>query len=247
MNVSSCRYGAPVFASLPHFNRADSSLRDKVIGLNPDDEKHDFAITLEPTTGIPLKVQARLQVNVLLEPSKTVSLFNDVPTIYFPVMWFSLDVETADMFMDDLKTLLSLSDVFKYIGAILVIVGSLTIFIVALLYLLSRQQANSVANDKASKPRMIASTGNKTELMYLDTSGAADDGHVRNDRKLYPIPVAPIECKSNAGDRLPTDDQCFDEADPRRDLKTGRSLSAASLVRSQDLVFLRLDDQFRIL
>lgn len=247
MNVSSCRYGAPVFASLPHFNRADPSLRDKVIGLNPDEERHDFSITLEPTTGIPLKVQARLQVNVLLESSKTVSLFKDVPTIYFPVMWFSLDVETTEIFLDDLKTLLSLSDVFTYIGAILVLVGSLTIFTVALLYLLSRQRANSVANDKASKPRMIASTGNKTELMYLDTSAAADDGHVRSDRKLYPTSVTSVECKSSGGDGLPTEDPCFDEADPRRDLKTGRSLSSASLVRSQDLVFLRLDDQFRIL
>lgn len=47
LNVSACRYGAPVFASLPHFNRADPSLKEQVTGLNPDEE-HDFFITLEP-------------------------------------------------------------------------------------------------------------------------------------------------------------------------------------------------------
>ncbi|XP_076655822.1 protein croquemort [Halictus rubicundus] len=191
MNVSSCRYGAPVFASLPHFHRADPSLRESVIGLNPDEDKHDFSITLEPTTGIPLKVSAMLQVNVLLEPSKTVSLYKEVPTIYFPVLWFTLEVEATDMFVDDLKTLLSLPDVFRYIGAILVLVGSLTIFTVALLYLLSRQRANSVANDKAIKPHMLVSPGNKSELIYLDTNEGKDDAHMRNDRKLYP---SSIEC-----------------------------------------------------
>lgn len=191
MNVSSCRYGAPVFVSLPHFHRADPSLRERVVGLNPDEELHDFAITLEPTTGIPLKVSARLQVNVLLEPSKIVSLYKEVPTIYFPVFWFTLDVEATDEFVDDLKTLLSLPDVFRYIAVILFLVGSLTIFTVALLYLLSRQRANSVASDKATKPRMIVSAGNKSELMYLDTTEGADDAHVRNDRRLYP---SSIEC-----------------------------------------------------
>ncbi|XP_076297743.1 protein croquemort [Lasioglossum baleicum] len=191
MNVSSCRYGAPVFVSLPHFHRADPSLRERLVGLNPDEEMHDFSIMLEPTTGIPLKVSARLQVNVLLEPSKTVSLYKEVPTIYFPMFWFTLDVEATDEFVDDLKTLLSLPDVFRYIGVILFLVGSLTIFTVALLYLLSRQRANSAASDKATKPRMIVSAGNKSELMYLDNSEGADDVHVRNDRKLYP---SSIEC-----------------------------------------------------
>lgn len=191
LNVSSCRYGAPVFVSLPHFHRADPSLRERVVGMNPDEENHDFSITLEPTTGIPLKVSARLQVNVLLEPSKTVSLYKEMPTIYFPVFWFTLDVEATDKFVDDLKTLLSVPDVFRYISAILFLVGSLTIFTVALLYLLSRQRANSVASDKATKPRMIVSAGNKSELMYLDTNEAGDDGHARNDRRLYP---ASIEC-----------------------------------------------------
>ncbi|KZC14662.1 Protein croquemort, partial [Dufourea novaeangliae] len=217
MNVSACRYGAPVFVSLPHFNRADPSLGEKVIGLEPDEEKHDFSITLEPTTGIPLKVSARLQVNVLLESSKTVSLFKDVPTIYFPVMWFTLEVEATDQFVNDLKSLLSVSDMCIYIGAILVLIGSLIIFTVALLYLVSRQRANSVAGDKVidvsfyfisinsflsrrriimnisqeTKPRIISSTGNKSELMYLDTSGGNEDGHVRNDRRLYP---SSIEC-----------------------------------------------------
>ena len=190
MNVSACRYGAPVFASLPHFNRADPNLRDQVIGLSPDDE-HDFSITLEPTTGIPLRVTAKLQINVLLEPSKTVSLFKNVPTIYFPVMWFSLEVEATDKFVNSLKSLLMVPDVFMYAGGIMVLVGSLIICTMALLHLLNRQRASSIATDKAAKPAIISSAVDKSELMYLDKGGVAEDAHVRSDRKLYPTT---IEC-----------------------------------------------------
>ncbi|XP_029042884.1 protein croquemort-like [Osmia bicornis bicornis] len=184
MNVTACRYGAPVFASLPHFNRADPSLTERITGIDPQDD-HDFYIILEPATGIPLKVSAKLQINILLEPSKTVSLFRSVPTIYFPVMWFSLEVEATQKFVDDLKKLLSLPNVCIYAGIILILVGSLIIFTVALLYLLNRQRANSVASDKITKPEVIASR-DKTELVYLDNGKSNEDPHVRSDRKLYP-------------------------------------------------------------
>lgn len=75
-------------------------------------------------------------------------LFRSVPTIYFPVMWFSLEVEATQKFVDDLRKLLSLPNVCIYAGIILILVGSLIISTVALLYLLNRQRANSLASDK---------------------------------------------------------------------------------------------------
>ncbi|CAK9830378.1 Protein peste [Anthophora retusa] len=190
MNVSACRYGAPVFASLPHFYRGDPSLRENIDGINPQEE-HDFYITLEPLTGIPLKVSAKLQINVLLEPSMTVSLFRDVPTIYFPALWFSLEVEATENFVSDLKQLLSLPSLCIYIGAVMVLVGSLIIITIALLYLLKRQRANSMASDKNAKTEMISSTADKSELVYMDSSNTNDDANVRSDRRLYPNS---IEC-----------------------------------------------------
>ncbi|XP_043253594.1 protein croquemort-like isoform X2 [Colletes gigas] len=188
MNVSSCRYGAPVFVSLPHFHKADPGLKDRFLGLHPDEEQHDFSITLEPTTGIPLKVSANMQLNVLLEPSKTVSLFKQVPRIYFPVMWFSLEVEATEEFVDDLRKLLSLSDVFLYAGAILILAGFLVIFALALLYLLNKQQTGSMNGKSAT---ISSSTGDKSELMYVDKNACNEDGNARNDRRLY---QSSIEC-----------------------------------------------------
>ena len=52
MNVTACRYGAPAFVSLPHFYKADPTLRDKITGMNPKEEEHNFYITLEPVSKV---------------------------------------------------------------------------------------------------------------------------------------------------------------------------------------------------
>lgn len=77
-------------------------------------------------------------------------LYKSVPTIYFPVMWFSLEVEATEKFVNDLKKFLSLPNVFIYAGVIMILVGSLIILTMVILYLLNRQRAASVAIDKVN-------------------------------------------------------------------------------------------------
>lgn len=54
MNVSACRYGAPVFVSFPHFYAADPYYLQFVDGLQPDKSQHEFYIAMEADTGIPV-------------------------------------------------------------------------------------------------------------------------------------------------------------------------------------------------
>jgi len=68
VNASTCRYGAPAFVSFPHFYLADPFYGEQVEGLNPQKDLHEFHIDLEPSLGVPSKVRARLQVNILVEP-----------------------------------------------------------------------------------------------------------------------------------------------------------------------------------
>lgn len=48
VNISSCKYGAPGFVSLPNFHGADDYYLSAVEGLKPVRDKHEFYITLEP-------------------------------------------------------------------------------------------------------------------------------------------------------------------------------------------------------
>ncbi len=68
MNITDCQHGMPAFISYPHFYLADPSYADAVDGLDPAKEKHEFSITLDPTHGTPLELNARLQMNMLLQP-----------------------------------------------------------------------------------------------------------------------------------------------------------------------------------
>lgn len=47
-NLTNCRYGSPVFMSLPHYLHADPFYANQVQGLNATKEKHEFYIAVEP-------------------------------------------------------------------------------------------------------------------------------------------------------------------------------------------------------
>ncbi|RZC42136.1 CD36 domain containing protein, partial [Asbolus verrucosus] len=72
-NISSIRNGGPVFISLPHLHRADPYYLNSVEGMRPDRNKHETSIIVEPTTGIPLEVDAKGQANFLVQPVPGIS------------------------------------------------------------------------------------------------------------------------------------------------------------------------------
>ncbi|KAL1376210.1 hypothetical protein pipiens_017029, partial [Culex pipiens pipiens] len=86
LNISSCRFGTPVFMSFPHFYGADEYYLNQVEGLNPDKSKHQLYMTMEPTMGIPLDVAARFQLNIMLESHPNIALYEDVPRTFLPVL-----------------------------------------------------------------------------------------------------------------------------------------------------------------
>lgn len=50
LNISSCRFGIPVFMSYPHFFKADPYYIEQIEGMKPNEEKHQFYMALEPVS-----------------------------------------------------------------------------------------------------------------------------------------------------------------------------------------------------
>lgn len=70
-NMSDCRFGGPIFASFPHFYLGDKYYSESMMtGMHPNKSEHEFSIVVEPNCGSPLKTDAKLQINVLIEPNK---------------------------------------------------------------------------------------------------------------------------------------------------------------------------------
>ncbi|XP_039283891.1 protein croquemort isoform X2 [Nilaparvata lugens] len=88
LNLTRCRFGMPAFVSFPHFHNADPFYLRQVDGLSPDAARHTFFMSVEPTMGYPLDMAARIQVNLLVEPSQHIALFDKVPhPMFLPVLW----------------------------------------------------------------------------------------------------------------------------------------------------------------
>jgi len=87
-NTSICRFGAPVFISFPHFYLADPYYRSLVHGLNPSHDKHRTYMNIEPESGVPTKVSAKFQLNVLMDKVDDVTMFEKLPRSFVPVMWY---------------------------------------------------------------------------------------------------------------------------------------------------------------
>ncbi|KAJ9598393.1 hypothetical protein L9F63_010915 [Diploptera punctata] len=123
LNISSCARGAPVFISYPHFLHADPYYLKQVRGLDPSEEKHQFHIIVEPTTGFPLEVTGRFQFNFMLQPNENIGMYSKVPRVLFPVLWCEEIARITPEFASGLKLLLAVPTIGLCLSLALVVIG----------------------------------------------------------------------------------------------------------------------------
>jgi len=94
-NVTHCKVKSPTFVSQPHFHLADSSYADQFqFGIQDKSEGYESAFWIEPMSSIPIKVEMRLQLNILLDKVEGIEyLFKNLQHVMFPVMWFESKAE----------------------------------------------------------------------------------------------------------------------------------------------------------
>ncbi|GFV37267.1 protein croquemort [Trichonephila clavipes] len=133
LDIETCQYGTPAVVSFPHFLYADQQYMDKIEGLKPDPQKHVFIIDLEPKLGIPVNVDAKLQINVAIPNCDEIENI-ELPEekIFYPIFWFSesasINLETAEK----LKFVTKMLPQYVTIGCFLSVSGGIIILILAL-------------------------------------------------------------------------------------------------------------------
>lgn len=104
--------GAPTLVSQPHFLNADQHYLDGVVGLSPDESKHNIYLLLEPNTGTPLVGMKRVQINSILKRQPFMS-FITPDTMYegvIPLLWQEEEVMLPQEYVDKLN-----NDYFKVV------------------------------------------------------------------------------------------------------------------------------------
>ncbi|KAK2170585.1 hypothetical protein LSH36_2g18026 [Paralvinella palmiformis] len=168
LNISTCRQGAPVIISQPHFYEGDESFVNAFEGLSPDAAKHATILDVEPVsklflkydyiglnsqltiyTGAALNAAKKLQLNFYIRKLTTlVDTQHLQNNTVFPVVWLSESAEITDSQASEFKhkvivpTQLSiiLPWVIIAVGCLLIVIG-----LAILIYLLiSADQSKQV-------------------------------------------------------------------------------------------------------
>ncbi|KAJ8669368.1 hypothetical protein QAD02_000627 [Eretmocerus hayati] len=145
LNVSNCKFGAPAFVSLPHFYLADKSYRQKIDGMNPNKEDHQFTLLIEPDTGIPIQVRAALQINFLVRPYDGLSYFDKFSEMYVPMLWFTQDVNLTSDVVSQVKLLKILPTAGNGLLGFIIGIGVFLVVLSGIMYF--RQKVRDEQND----------------------------------------------------------------------------------------------------
>ncbi|XP_016914043.1 scavenger receptor class B member 1-like [Apis cerana] len=136
-DITPCYYRIPAAMSLPHFLHADSSIYDNVEGLNPDSKRHTSQIIIQPTVGIPMKINSKIQINLVMQRTiynSKIRPFNDMT---IPLFWSDL---VMDSLPNDLtfilKLILQICPMVQTVIIWLLGIAGMTMFVLSLLAIL---------------------------------------------------------------------------------------------------------------
>jgi lysosome membrane protein 2 len=127
-NMSQCT-GMSSFISLPHFLNSDVKFLNAVNGLKPDETKHDFVYNIEPVTGVPVSVNARLQISFYLYHHEELGIVSDAKELLFPTMWIDESVILHPRLLAQFTQAANFVSLIEIVPIILILIGVLMICI----------------------------------------------------------------------------------------------------------------------
>ncbi|XP_040272159.1 scavenger receptor class B member 1 isoform X2 [Bufo bufo] len=147
MNVSSCRFNAPLFLSFPHFYNADPGFVEAVDGLHPSEKLHSLFLDLHPLTGIPMNCSIKMQLSLLTMGVSGITQIGNIKPVIFPILWFSesgyLD---GPVYHTYYNTLIVLPAVLDYLQYIFIALGLFFILVSAVLAF-AKKKAENILED----------------------------------------------------------------------------------------------------
>ncbi|RUS82470.1 hypothetical protein EGW08_009776 [Elysia chlorotica] len=160
LNVSSCRTGAPVVMSMPHFLGCDPDIQNYIKGIHPIREDHESHLDVEPITGLVMRAAKRLQINTYLDKIHGFNSTEHLDSFYMPVLWLNESAEIgsndAHTFKTKVLDLLKIADAVKY-G--LIALGGFLVLCVAGIVIMARLRGKKsetfLVNAEDDEPLLI--------------------------------------------------------------------------------------------
>ncbi|KAL5282474.1 SCRB5 family protein [Megaselia abdita] len=90
LDVTDCYYGFPISLSYPHFFDGDEDLIRNVSGLSPNTTKHSSYFNVQPQSGLPLSLSAKVQINMHMRNVDTMAKMKYFSYTTIPMLWFDI-------------------------------------------------------------------------------------------------------------------------------------------------------------
>lgn len=104
-DLAGCQNGIPLIISLPHFLGADHRVVEQIEGLKPDPVKHRPELHIEPTMGLVIHGDSRLQMSIRVVPNENMNGFNKLrDELYIPIFWGYKKLGMSDETAQSLKS-----------------------------------------------------------------------------------------------------------------------------------------------
>uniref|UniRef100_A0A8D8MWG3 Lysosome membrane protein 2 n=1 Tax=Culex pipiens TaxID=7175 RepID=A0A8D8MWG3_CULPI len=132
LNATMCSFGAPIYASFPHFYTGDKKLLETVDGLKPQQEKHETFADIHPRLAFPIDGASRFQINVQVKKTAYITgleHFQDdqiLPVIWLEVVPGEISEELRNMIYHSTFSANAIQLSFKY-GSLFVCLASLAL------------------------------------------------------------------------------------------------------------------------
>ncbi|CAD6243103.1 GSCOCG00009640001-RA-CDS [Cotesia congregata] len=136
-DLTPCYYNIPAAVSLPHFLNADPSLLQDIEGLQPDREKHQTRVVLQPAIGIPIDVNSRIQTNLVMKKMTYNKRLEPFSNLAIPLFWNDLEIPSIspDLLMT-MKLLLQIGPIVQTATICLLAIAGGTTFLLSLIGML---------------------------------------------------------------------------------------------------------------
>jgi len=115
-------------------------------------------------TGAPLEVTIRFQANFLVRPIEDIALFQDVPRIFMPAMWFEQKFVMDEEMAEQIKIAIQIPWIGRVVAFVLLGIGVLLVLISILITIIQsrrrsrRQQMEIEFSERKSGSPLISQT-----------------------------------------------------------------------------------------
>ncbi|XP_061459093.1 scavenger receptor class B member 1 isoform X3 [Rhineura floridana] len=166
LNVSSCRFNAPLFISHPHFLNADPELLKTVDGLHPNEEEHGLFVDLHPLTGIPMNFSIKMQLSLFMKKVPGILQTGTVKPVVLPLLWFAESGEIQGDVLTMFYTILLIPVILGYAQYFLVALGGVLLLIAALLMLKNKTLKDGPISIQTPSTITFFNPGSGTDYKY---------------------------------------------------------------------------------